>query len=167
MNNSKYLFIFAVVTLVFATVFAFLKISDTVFFDIKPPKPKKIKPADVGVDNKLWLTELEKNSTKGNFLADEFHLNWDLVSPEFTKERVFIITYDSMDKYKYSCLTQILDEFKVKSNVKKLGDDYSVKIEVKDQKVASGLMEKLDKYDINGKYKIIYQFKDSLKDGSK
>lgn len=167
MNNSKYLFIFAVVTFIFAGVFAFLKVNQTVFFDAPPPRAKVIEPKSVGIDNELWLGDIEKKSTKGNFLADEFHLNWDLVSPEFTKERIFIISYKDIDKYMYSCVKQLLDEFKVEGKVQENKELFSVHVEIKDQKIARNLMAKLDKYDISGNYKEIYQYKDSLKDEPK
>lgn len=159
---SKYLFSFAVITLALAIVFTIQRIDSAIFFDKPTPSAKIIFPDGVDIKNDIDLKKLKNDTTKRGFIADEYHLSWDLVDPSFTKIRVFELTYNNLDKFQYSCLNQVLDEKKIKRESKLIDKKHHVKITLKEQTKAENLLALLDSYDINGEFKEIFQFKDNL-----
>lgn len=163
MDNSKYIFAFAVITVVFALAFVVQKVANTIFFEVPERASQIVKTAEVPIDNELWLTKVEQKSEIGNFLADEFHLNWDLVDPEFTKIRVFLIRYQDIDKYQFACLSQVLKEEGIEGDVTEKESSYLVNIAIKDRQKAKRVIYLLDRYNIAGDYEEIYQFKERYK----
>lgn len=93
------------------------------------------------------------------FPAEEIDLQWDLVPPEARKEAVYVLAFPELDRYRYFCLSQVLQEKNFPREISRIGDSYTVYVRHKREKVVRALLNELEEYDISGEIREIIQTK--------
>jgi hypothetical protein len=101
---------------------------------------------------KSWSIFLKENKiTKDRYPADEIMLIWDLVDSSLRKETLYRLSVEGIDRYQYFCLMQVLENKKIKKQIKKENNLYKIYINLHNSSAAKLLIDELMAYDIDAK----------------
>jgi len=148
-ESSIYLVLFALVLLFLSLVFLVQKTGETQVRFVAPSTDINTTETPQEAPVASWLKRLSGSQVKDNrYPAPEITLAWDLVPPQKRLERVFLLSFPSLDRYQFFCLDQVLTEKGIIRAVSQTDTGYNVYVSLKTETAARSLKRELARYDI-------------------
>lgn len=105
-----------------------------------------------------WMQKLASQREIIRFPADESVLSWDLVDPEFRKNVVLVLRFDSPDRFQRRCLKQFLQSRQIAHAIDER-DFFDVRLKTKEEAQARLLIEELATYDLTASLVVLRETK--------
>lgn len=149
-RGGLYLLLFGLILLALSAAFAmnlFFE-SRTDLFEVDSPGPKAYTPESPERDSG-WIGRMQGQKKPQNYYpAEEIVLAWDLVDADKKRQTLYKVSFESLDRYQYFCLIQVLNTHKIKRSIHKEGERYTIYLSLYSPHAANVLVEELKGYDI-------------------